>query len=129
MEENGKTSDFSSYKKIQRETDSRRALLELTGEYLHDLPRQLNEVMLMLEAKDYAAIKHHAHRAKGTSGTFLLDSISKNFAELELLAERRNSEAIVEIVGKISSIVELETEKLNPPTTSSSNNSEGNTNG
>jgi HPt (histidine-containing phosphotransfer) domain-containing protein len=96
---------------------------------LHDLPAQLDEIRGSLAARDYTAIGQHAHRAKGTSGTYHLDSIAEMFADLEQIAEKRNPNDIAETLSRIGSLVELETEKLSRSMASLPDRPERNTDG
>ena len=80
--ENNENPDLRSIKRSQSEHNRRQTWEKLTTEYLHDLLHQLDGIRDMLEAKDYAMIKHRSHRAKGTSATYRLNSISKNYAQL-----------------------------------------------
>lgn len=126
---NGEIPDFSSHRQAQTDSERKSAWVRLTAEYLHDLPRQLDEIRVSLVARDYPAIKQYAHRAKGTSGTYHLDSIAKMFADLEQLTEKRNSDEIAATLSRIGSLVELETEKFSRSTASLSDRSERNTSG
>lgn len=103
--------------------------MQLAVEYLHDLPRQLDGIRERVQKRDYPAIKHHAHRAKGTSATYRLNSISKNFAQLEFLAESQNPKGIVAVINEIMQLVESETKRLSPQITSPTKSSERNNNG
>ena len=134
MEQNGKTiesnesSDSRSNKRPQPEDNRQRTWEKLTTEYLHDLPHQLDGIRDMLEVKDYTAIKHQAHRAKGTSATYRLNSISKNFAQLEILVESQNPDAITNTINEIMQLVELELNRASSQA-APTDNSERNTNG
>lgn len=127
--ESEKSSDSPLSKQPQSELKGHSTWAQLIAEYLNDLPRQLDGIRGMLEEKDYAAIKHHAHRAKGTSGTYRLRSISKHFAQLEILAESQNPEAIFAAVNEIMRLVEAEIKRLNPRIASPTDSSERNING
>jgi HPt (histidine-containing phosphotransfer) domain-containing protein len=95
---------------------------------LHDLLHQLDEIRDMLEAKDYAMIKRRSHRAKGTSATYRLNSISKNFAQLEILVDSQNPDAITNTINEIMQLVEFELNRASSQAPSP-HNSERNTNG
>jgi HPt (histidine-containing phosphotransfer) domain-containing protein len=82
----------------------------------------------MLEAEDYAMIKRRSHRAKGTSATYRLNSISKNFAQLEILTDSQNPDAITNTINKIVQLIELELNGASSQT-ESTDNSERNING
>lgn len=90
------------------------AWMQLTYEYLQALPGQLDDVMGLLPAQDWAAIRHIAHRAKGTSGTYGLRPIAKKFGQLEEAAETRPREDIAELVVTIRHLIETESAKLRP---------------
>ena len=91
---------------------SDRAWTQLTWKYLNDLPQQLDGIRTILEIKDYSTIKKKAHRIKGTSGTYHLETISQSAAQLERLAESRNHHAISSVINKVSRLIELETKRL-----------------
>ncbi len=108
MNQGGRTFD-SSRRQIRHGSD--RAWAELTGKYLDELPRQLHEIVLLLEVEDYPAVKHHAHRAKGTSATYRLVSISEGFARMEHFADSRDAQAIAETVDGIMRMIRAEAGK------------------
>jgi HPt (histidine-containing phosphotransfer) domain-containing protein len=85
---------------------------ELTAEYLRDLPKQLDGVLAVLQANDYAAIKSQAHRIKGTSGTYRLETICKSVARLERLAEAGKHDRIAAQITSIKRLVERESRRL-----------------
>jgi len=128
VEDSDKTSDSPANKRPQSKTDCSQAWARLTAKYLHDLPQQLAAIRSILQAKDYAAIKKQAHRIKGTSGTYHLDTIYKSVAQLERLADSKNPEAIGAAINKVMRLVELETNSLNSRAVSSAGISEGNEN-
>ncbi len=90
----------------------------LISEYLSDLPRQLNSIRAILEIPDYAKIKKQAHRIKGTSGTYGLEAISQDAAQLEQSADTHNSGRIVTAINNMTRSVEIESNRLNPQSTS-----------
>ncbi len=90
----------------------------LISEYLGDLPRQLNSIRTILEIPDYAKIKKQAHRIKGTSGTYGLEAISQDAAQLEQSADTHDSGRIVTAINNMTRSVEIETIRLNPQITS-----------
>ena len=126
--ENNENPDSRSNKRPQPEHNLQQTWEKLTTEYLHDLLHQLDGIRDMLEAKDYAMIKRRSHRAKGTSATYRLNSISKNFAQLEILADNQNPDAITNTINEIMQLVELELNRVSSQT-SSPDNSERNING
>jgi hypothetical protein len=67
--------------------------------------------MSLLEAKDYAGISRHAHRAKGTSATYRLASIAEGFARLEELVQSRDAQAIAGTVDRIMRMGRLEADQ------------------
>jgi HPt (histidine-containing phosphotransfer) domain-containing protein len=109
--------------------DREQAWVQLKAEYLQDLPRQLDGIRTTLQTRDYATIKNHAHRIKGTSGTYHLDSICQIAAQLERLAEDRNADAIAAAINKVLRLVELEAKRLNSSQIGSAPGAEGNANG
>jgi len=129
MESNDKTFDSSPNQQLQSKPNRQQAWAQLTAKYLQDLPQQLDGIRAVLEIKDYTAVKKQAHRIKGTSGTYRLDTISKSAAQLEHLADSQNPDAIVTTIKKVRRLVELETKKLNSQLVSSANSSERNPNG
>ncbi len=129
MKNNDKTSDSLSNPQPQFKPNHEQAWAELTAKYLNDLPSQLNRIRSILELKDYAKLKNRAHRIKGTSGTYRLDTISKSAARLERLADSRNPHTIVTAINKVMRLVELETKRVNSRMVSSAGSGERNTNG
>jgi len=134
MEHSGRTikyndnPDSQSNKRAQPEQNRQQTWKRLTTEYLRDLRHQLVEIRDMLEAKDYAMIKRRSHRAKGTSATYRLNSISKTFAQLEVLADKKNPDAITNTINEIMQLVELELNRASSQA-ASTDNSERNVNG
>jgi HPt (histidine-containing phosphotransfer) domain-containing protein len=108
--------------------DREQAWVQLKAEYLQDLPHQLDGIRTTLQTRDYATIKNYAHRIKGTSGTYHLDSICQIAAQLERLAEDRNADAIAAAINKVLRLVELETKRLNSSQIGSAPGAEGNAN-
>jgi len=129
MKNNDKTSDSLSNQRPLSSPNHEQVWAELTAKYLNDLPRQLDGIRSILELKDYARIKNRAHRIKGTSGTYRLDTISKSIARLERLADSRNPHTIASAINKVMRLVELETKRVNSRTLSSAGSGERNTNG
>ncbi|MHC4483119.1 MAG: Hpt domain-containing protein [Planctomycetota bacterium] len=129
MGKNEKTFGSLSGQRQQSKLHGDRALAQLAAKYLRDLPQQLDGIKTTLAVKDYTAIKKQAHRIKGTSGTYRLDTISKSIAQLERLADSRNPNAIVTTIDKVKRLVELETKRLNSRPVSSAGRSERNANG
>jgi HPt (histidine-containing phosphotransfer) domain-containing protein len=129
MGNNDKTFDSSPNQQLQSKPDRQQAWAQLTAKYLQDLPQQLDGIRTVLQIKDYTTIKKWAHRIKGTSGTYRLDTISKSAAQLEHLADSQNPDKIVTTINKVRRLVELETKKLNSQLVSSADSSEGVANG
>jgi HPt (histidine-containing phosphotransfer) domain-containing protein len=98
----------------QRRPDRSDTWMQLTEDYLRDLLRQLDELTGLLEADDHVGIRHFAHRAKGTSGTYGLALISEQFARLEQAAESHPREHVPGLLVAIRQLIEAETEKLRP---------------
>jgi HPt (histidine-containing phosphotransfer) domain-containing protein len=126
--ENNKSPDSRLNKQPQPKQNRQQTWEKLTTEYLHDLLHQLDGIRDMLEVKDYTSIKHQAHRAKGTSATYRLNSISKNFAQLEILADSQNPDTITNTINEIMQLVELELNRASSQA-ASTDNSERNING
>jgi HPt (histidine-containing phosphotransfer) domain-containing protein len=129
MGKNEKAFDSLLSQRRPSKLDSKQAWARLAAKYLHDLPEQLDGIKTTLRVKDYTAIKKQAHRIKGTSGTYHLDTISKSVAQLERFADRRDQNAIVTTIDKVMRLVELETKRLNSRSVSSAGRSERNANG
>lgn len=119
--ENDENFDSRMNKRPQLEQNRQHTWEKLTTEYLRDLLLQLDGIRDMLEVKDYITIKRQAHRAKGTSATYRLDSISKNFARLEILADGQDSDAITNIINKTVRLIELELNGTSSRTASTDN--------
>ncbi len=129
MENNDKIFDSPADKDLGSKFSRDQAWAKLTSEYLQDLPNQIKELRDTLEARDYDAIKKYAHRIKGTSGTYRLDSIFNGAAQLERVAESKNPDAIASAINKIMRLVEQETSRFDSGLVSSFDDSERNTNG
>ncbi len=86
---------------------------KLTAKYLSDLPRQLDGIMAILETGDYAKVRSQAHRIKGTSGTYRLETISRGAAQLESEAESRNPDKIVSAINNVKQLVKIEIDRRN----------------
>jgi HPt (histidine-containing phosphotransfer) domain-containing protein len=84
----------------------------LTLQYLRDLPRQLDGIVRLLDMKDYGGIRDDAHRMKGTSGTYRLNSIAQQLAQLERLADNEEESQIVALVGTIVADIQRQTTAL-----------------
>jgi HPt (histidine-containing phosphotransfer) domain-containing protein len=128
MQKNDKTLEPSSILSSPSALARQQAWTKLTSKYLRDLPQQLDGIRTVLGIKDYDAIKKCAHRIKGTSGTYHLETISRSTAQLERLAETRNPDAIVDSIDKVRRLVELETKRLNshPPSPAHTSERSGN---
>ena len=124
MGDNDKTFDSSPNQQLQSKPDRRQAWSQLTAKYLQDLPQQLDGIRAVLEIKDYTAVKKQAHRIKGTSGTYRLDTIAQSAAQLERVADSQTPTAIVATINKVMRLVELETDRLNSMAVSSVDTSE-----
>ena len=85
----------------------------LVSEYLRDLPGQIKSIRATLQIKDYAKIKKQAHRIKGTSGTYGLQTISKNAAQLEQSAETKDPDRIIIAINNITTAIAIETIRQN----------------
>jgi len=129
MEKKDKISGSSSKQKQKSKLNIEQAWLQLTKQYLDDLPKQLEGIREILKTKDYATIKEQAHRIKGTSATYRLNSISQTIAQLEDLAEKRNSEAIVTAINKIKRLIDVENDRLKTITAGNVDNTGDNANG
>ncbi len=95
------------------------AWARLTAKYLTDLPRQLDSITRILELRDYKKIKTHAHRIKGTSGTYQLETISRGAERLERLADSRNPDRVGTAIKEVKRLIEMETTRLEIQTASS----------
>ena len=85
----------------------------LISEYLSDLPRQLDSVRAILDIPNYEKIKQQAHRIKGTSGTYGLDTISRDAGQLEQSADTHDRENVSLAIGRIIKSVETQNIGLN----------------
>lgn len=117
MSHGGETDDLSLPGKARHGSGRNQAWEQLTLEYLRDLPRQLDAIVLALEEEDYDAIRDHAHRMKGTSGTYRLDSIAEYLARLERLALSRDGKQITALINAISALVETEIKAMDSSAT------------
>jgi len=124
-----KGSDSSPSQGLDPGLKSRGGWERLVSEYLSDLPRQLNSVREILEIPDYAKIAKQAHRIKGTSGTYGLETISKNAAQLEQSADTHDSGNVARAINNMTRSVEIESIRLKAQSAAASNSREGTTNG
>jgi HPt (histidine-containing phosphotransfer) domain-containing protein len=104
-----KATDSSSPQSPASDLKTSPGWTQLISEYLSDLPRQLGAIRTILEIKDYPGIKKQAHRIKGTSGTYGLETISKTAAQLEQSAETGDSDKIITAINNITRSIEIET--------------------
>ncbi len=128
MGNNAKIVDSLSNRRPQSKPNSNQDWGKLTLKYLHNLPQQLDEIRGILEIEDYPAIKKHAHRIKGTSGTYGLETISQAAAKLERSANSGDPDAIVTIINKIKRLVELAASQMDSLTVTSVDSLEGSAN-
>lgn len=70
----------------QKESDFARKMALIKQEYLQDLPQELAQIELALEAQNFAAIKQHAHAIKGSAGSLGYPSLSGLAKSLEAAA-------------------------------------------
>ena len=124
MLDDEKNLDLSSNQPPQSKPARRQSWEHLTAEHLNDLPRQLDELKTMLKQKDYAAIKKHAHRIKGTSATYRLDDISQSAAQLQHIADTQKPKAVSALIDKLARLIQLQADRLNSLTLSSMDDSE-----
>lgn len=110
----GETTDISQEKRLRRAIGGDSAWERLTAKYLRDLPRQLDGIRDILELRDYGKVKTHAHRIKGTSGTYRLETISRGAERLEHLAESRNPDKIAAGINNVKQLVDMEAARLSP---------------
>lgn len=115
MGHGGEPTDSSLPREARRGPPRREAWQQLTLQYLRDLPRQLDVVVRLLAKEDYRAIREHAHRMKGTSGTYRLDSIAEQLARLERLAVDQDAGQIAPLVDAIASQVEAAAKAIDAP--------------
>ena len=129
MENTDKGSDSSSPQGPAANLKTSGNWSHLISRYLSDLPRQLNSIRAILEIPDYAKIKQQAHRIKGTSGTYGLEAISQDAAQLEQSADTHDSGNVARAINNMTRSVEIETVRLNPQSAAASNSREGDANG
>jgi HPt (histidine-containing phosphotransfer) domain-containing protein len=106
--------DLPPNQRLRANLKSKQRWAQLICEYLQDLPGQLDAVRATFEKRDYTGIKKQAHRIKGTSGTYRLDTISQDAAQLERSADARNPGNIAAALNDITRSVEMESSRLNP---------------
>ncbi len=117
MSHGGDTNDAFLPRQARHGSGRNEAWGQLTREYLRDLPRQLGAIVLALEEEDYDAIRDHAHRMKGTSGTYRLGSIAEHLARLERFALSRDGKQIAALIDRVSALVETEIRAIDSPAT------------
>lgn len=111
----GEPTDSSSPQQARHGSHQTQAWQQLTLDYLRDLPRQLEVVVRLLATEDYGAIRDHAHRMKGTSGTYRLNSIAEQLARLERLAVDQDRKQIAALVDAIITLVKREAKAMESP--------------
>jgi HPt (histidine-containing phosphotransfer) domain-containing protein len=124
LENNDTTSDLPPNQRPRADLKSKQRWAQLICEYLQDLPGQLDAIRATFERGDYTSIKKQAHRIKGTSGTYRLDTISQDAAQLERSADAQNPDKIATALNDIMVSVEMESSKLNPQAALSSDGPE-----
>lgn len=113
----------------QHRPDRSQAWMCLTYDYLRSLLGQLDDVMDLAEARNHAGIRHIAHRAKGTSGTYGLQPIAEEFARLEEAAVDCSPSDIRGLVSAIRQLIEAEIQELHPQDARSGRNRNGDADG
>ena len=88
--------------------------MQLTYDYLRSLLGELDDLMGLLQAQDHTGIRHVAHRAKGTSGTYGLGTIAEKFTQLEEATGGHQQGEIPGLIATVRRLVEAEMEKLYP---------------
>lgn len=101
---------------------------KLTGRYLRNLIEEFDRIKLTAKKGNCAFIKAEAHRIKGTSGTYGLETISENAAQLEHLAEESALERIITKIDEIIQLIKDETEQMEIEDASKISKSKGQTN-
>ena len=112
MEHDGKKLDSLSDQPVAPRP-SRQGWGQLTAKYLNDLPRQVGQIRGDLEVRDYAKVKKGAHRIRGTSGTYHLETISQGAERLERCAMDADADNVATAIDEILRQIELETKRLN----------------
>jgi HPt (histidine-containing phosphotransfer) domain-containing protein len=92
-----------------------KALAQLAGMYLQDLPHQLESMRLALESNDFTTIKQFSHRIKGTAGTYHLNSIFKSASAIELLANKSDADGVSNALEQIPTLIKQEIRLLHSP--------------
>jgi HPt (histidine-containing phosphotransfer) domain-containing protein len=117
MSHDSETDDSFSRRKARHGSGRNPAWGQLTLAYLRDLPQQLDAMVRALEEEDYDAIRDHAHRMKGTSGTYRLGSIAEHLGRLERLALSRDGKQVAALIDAIGVLVEAEIKAMDSPAT------------
>jgi len=112
MHEESKTTKMATAGKVRATSGEASAWQKLTVKYLDDLPRQIEGIFNILEVKDYGKIKSQAHRIKGTSGTYKLETISRSAAELERAAASEDAEKIASALKDVKRVIDMENTRL-----------------
>ena len=92
--------------------DRRQKWAQLTAKYLRNLIEELSRIKAATQTGDYATVQADAHRIKGTSGTYRLDSLSEIAARIEHLADSQNTEAILSAIDEMICLIEKEVVRL-----------------
>lgn len=119
MDNNGKNLDSAQKTPSSAALNHRQGWAELTAEYLLDLPDQFEQIRRRLEIRDYSTIKKHAHRIKGTAGTYHLDDIATAAKALEQFAEDRDRAGVERTLTAVIRMIKTSPAEQNPPDTSS----------
>jgi HPt (histidine-containing phosphotransfer) domain-containing protein len=95
----------------QATIQQQQAWVKLTLRYLADLPEQIAALGRCLDQGDLESLQQLAHRAKGTSGTYRLASLSEHFSHLENLAVQGDVQDIPPLLTQLSALVAEATER------------------
>jgi HPt (histidine-containing phosphotransfer) domain-containing protein len=105
-------SDSSSIKTRHPNTEPKLAWTNLRAEYIGDLPRQIKAIRAILEIEDYDKIKRHAHRIKGTSGTYGLESIAKHAGQLEQSVQTQDLDKVSAAINNLICSIEIQNDTV-----------------
>lgn len=86
-------------------------LAKIRCDYLSDLPKQVDVFLPLLQNADFDAIQKHAHRIKGTSGTYHFAEIAAVMQTIEKLAIQQDAEAIGAKLECLDGVIECQADE------------------
>lgn len=79
--------------------------------YLADLPGQIHVLTSCLEQRQFDIVKKHAHRIKGTSGTYRLGEIAELMAAVETAIAAKQADVVRGKLDAMPDVIETLTRR------------------